>query len=131
MVKRGWCVTCRTVVEADGWDYIRCSCGDVAVCLRSEIPTVVVKREGCFVPLDEDGEKGGKEEAEKEDKSNEQNDVEIIIDETINRIEKLPQGAQLSPMVHLDYLSLLYILKGIVRLLPRKGKLLGEGEPKS
>lgn len=44
-----------------------------------------------------------------------ENDVLYMLDEMIQRIENLPEEARYAPITHADYLSILYIIKAIIR----------------
>lgn len=42
-------------------------------------------------------------------------EITIVINEMLERLETLPQGAMLSPLTHYDLQSLLWILSSILR----------------
>lgn len=124
---RAKCRLCNTVIEAVsqyGGTEIPCACGEIAFDLRSNPPSYCAINFQNMIGIDAEGNENDMHvlDIRKSDISSAKPEPEGNTDQAnyqlemlIERVEGLPVHAMNSFVTHYDYLSLLYLVKALIR----------------
>jgi hypothetical protein len=124
---RAKCKLCESIIESFfEQDYVSCKCGEITVYGGLSMRCAFINQEN-FLRVDDEGNivvphYVESKDAETDNQTNDQpkeqpakEEVMKMLDEMIESYEKLPQHGMSAPVTHYDFMSLLIILKVILK----------------
>jgi hypothetical protein len=122
MRHRAKCKLCGTVIDTEFNDYTSCACGEIAFESKNDNTMLISENFHNAIMIDSEGDEHPINVIEKSDISSAKVDPEgnfdtpeFALNQLIEKIEGFPQHGMTTYINHYDYLSLLYLLKALVK----------------
>lgn len=116
------CKLCESIIKPTGrWDVVSCNCGEVSIDYQTgQMHAKIKKNPANLILVDDEGseiipKRKEKEESEEDLGKPTKDEMLDMLDSMRKNIEDLPPNAQLAPVTHSDFASLILLLSSIFR----------------